>query len=130
MEENKKHCDCCGEDEENCTCGCEDGCEDEIIELIDDEGKKTKFYLIDVIDFKEKRYVALQAAEEIEGVEDDCVFIYELDEENQTIVPVDDEKLLDEVYEEFCRQMEEDDCCCDDEDCECEDGECHCHDEH
>ena len=47
----------------------------------------------------------------IEGIEEDDLVIFELsgdDEENADLLPVEDEALLDEVFEEFCRVLEED----------------------
>lgn len=127
MSEKHKHdhCDCGCEDEHNhCDCGCEDegcdcehdhcdcGCEDDIIELTTDDGKKLKFYFVGTIEHKGKNYSAFQPAEEIDGIEDDDLIIFELagdDEETADLLPVEDEKLLDEVFEEFCKALDEED---------------------
>ena len=111
MSEKEKKCNC-GCDEHGhadcCDCGCED---EDIVELVTDDGKKLKFYFVGTIEYKGKNYSAFEPAEEIDGMEDDDLVIFELagdDEETADLLPVEDEKLLDEVFEEFCRVLEED----------------------
>ncbi len=106
------------EKEKKCTCGCDEhGCDcqehdfDEPIELTTDDGKKYKFYLVGTIEYKGKNYSAFEPAEQIDGIEDDDLIIFELsgdDEETADLLPIEDEALLDEVFEEFCRVLEED----------------------
>ena len=115
--ENKKHhagCDCGCEHEHHhehdghCDCGCED---EEIVELTTDEGKKLKFYFVGTIEYKGKNYSAFEPAEQIDGIEDDDLIIFELsgdDEETAELLPIEDEGLLNEVFEEFCRVLEKD----------------------
>ena len=111
MSEKEKKCTCgCDEhgcDEHDCDCGCED----DIVELTTDDGKKLKFYFVGTIEYKGKNYSAFEPAEQIDGIEDDDLVIFELagdDEETADLLPVEDEALLDEVFEEFCRVLEED----------------------
>ena len=110
MSEKEKKCNCgCDEHghDENCECGCED----DIVELTTEDGKKLKFYFVGTIEYKGKAYSAFEPAEQIEGIEDDDLIIFELsgdDEETAELLPVEDEALLDEVFEEFCRVLEED----------------------
>ena len=116
--ENKKHvhgCDCgCEHDhdehchDEHCDCGCED---EEIVELTTDDGKKLKFYFVGTIEYKGKNYSAFEPAEQIDGIDDDDLIIFELsgdDEETAELLPIEDEGLLNEVFEEFCKALEED----------------------
>ena len=121
MSEEKK-CNCT----EECTCGCNEGegctcdetcececCEgeDEIVELTTDDGRVLKFFIVGTIEYKGKMYSAFEPAEEIEGVSEDDLIIFELsgdDEETAELLPVEDETLLEEVFEEFCRALEED----------------------
>ena len=107
-EKEKKVCTCgCGEDD--CDCGCDH--DDEIVELTTDDGKKLKFYFVGTIEYKGKNYSAFEPAEQIDGIEEDDLVIFELagdDEETADLLPVEDEALLDEVFEEFCRVLEED----------------------
>ena len=119
----KKGCACgCGEEnthghcgdgccEDDCDCECDCGCEEDIVELTTDDGKKLKFYFVGTIEYKGKNYSAFEPAEQIEGIEEDDLVIFELsgdDEETAELLPIEDEKLLDEVFEEFCRVLEED----------------------
>ena len=100
-------CDC----EDCCDDGCDCGCEDDIVVLTGDDGKKMKFYFVGTIEYKGKTYSAFEPAEEIDGIGEDDLIIFELsgdDEETAELLPVDDEALLDEVFNEFCRVMEED----------------------
>ena len=111
MSEQEKKCNCgCDEHghDDCCDCGCED---EDIVELVTDDGKKLKFYFVGTIEYKGKNYSAFEPAEEIDGMEDDDLVIFELagdDEETADLLPVEDDKLLDEVFEEFCRVLEED----------------------
>lgn len=121
MSEKKKNHDCkeCGcENEsihshEECDCDCGCGCcdEEEIVELTTDDGKKLKFFFVGTIEYKGKNYSAFEPAEEIDGISEDDLVIFELsgdDEETADLLPIEDEALLDEVFEEFCRVLEED----------------------
>jgi hypothetical protein len=108
MSEKEKKCNCgCDEHGHDCECGCED---EDIVELTTEEGKKLKFYFVGTIEYKGKFYSAFEPAEQIDGIEDDDLLIFELsgdDEETADLLPVEDEALLDEVFEEFCRVLEE-----------------------
>ena len=110
MSEQEKKCNCgCDEHGHDCECDCCE--EDEIVELTTDDGKKLKFYFVGTIEYKGKNYSAFEPAEQIDGIEDDDLVIFELagdDEETADLLPVEDEALLDEVFEEFCRVLEED----------------------
>ncbi len=115
MSDKEKKCTC-GCDEHACDCAehehdCDCGCEDDIVELTTEDGKKLKFYFVGTIEYKGKNYSAFEPAEQIDGIEDDDLIIFELsgdDEETADLLPIEDEKLLDEVFEEFCRILEED----------------------
>lgn len=110
-DKEKKVCDCGHED---CDCGCDehecDCMEEDIVELTTDDGKKLKFYFVGTIEYKGKNYSAFEPAEEIEGISEDDLIIFELsgdDEETADLLPIEDEKLLDEVFEEFCKVLDE-----------------------
>ena len=84
---------------------------DDVIELTGESGEVLRFYHIGTIEYKGKNYSAFEPAEQIDGIEDDDLVIFELagdDEETADLLPVEDEALLDEVFEEFCRVLEED----------------------
>ena len=112
MSEKEKKCTC-GCDEHGCDCDHEHDCdcEDEIVELTTEDGKKLKFYFVGTIEYKGKNYSAFEPAEQIDGIEDDDLIIFELsgdDEETADLLPVEDDDLLDEIFNEFCRILEED----------------------
>lgn len=94
-------------------CGCEDcaGEEVNVVELVDDAGKVHKCYHIGTIEHKERWFAFFQPADEEEDEEETDVTILEIvgEEGQEELVPVEDEKLLDEVFDEFCRIMEEED---------------------
>ena len=105
-EHSHDNCEC--EHDHECDCGCDN---EEPVELITDDGKKLKFYFVGTIEYKGKNYSAFEPAEQIEGLEDDDLVIFELsgdDEETAELLPVEDEAILDQVFEEFCRYLEED----------------------
>ena len=81
----------------------------DIVELVDEQNVVRKFYHVGTIDYKNEWYVGFQAAEEIEGVDPDELVIFKIegDEDDEVLKPIEDEALLEEVYEEFCRQLDE-----------------------
>ncbi len=80
--------------------------ESEIIELIDDSGKVIKFRLLDVTEYKGEKYTLLLAAEPSDEIADDEVVIFRLNEKEETLEPIEDEQLLEEVFE-FYQSEEE-----------------------
>lgn len=82
--------------------------EDEIIELIDDFGKIIKFKLLDVTEYKGVRYALLLAAEPDEEIAEDEVVIFRVNESGDTLEPIEDENLLEEVFEFYQKEAEED----------------------
>lgn len=72
--------------------------EDEVIELVDDDGKVIKFKLLDVTEYKGEKYTLLLAAEPNDEIGEDEVVIFRLNEEDEVLEPVEDEKLLEEVF--------------------------------
>ena len=112
-DKEKKTCDCgCGHDHD-CDCGHEhEDMMEDIVELTTEDGKKLKFYFVGTIEYKGKDYSAFEPAELIEGLNEDDLVIFEVsgeDEETADLLPVEDEALLDEVFEEFCRVLDEED---------------------
>ena len=81
--------------------------ESEIIELIDDDGKIIKFKLLDVTEYKGEKYTLLLAAEESDEIADDEVVIFRLNEKEETLEPIEDEKLLEEVFEFYQSEVDE-----------------------
>lgn len=114
----------------------------DIITLVDKDGKDVDFYHVATIDYDDKWFVFLQPVEPMDDIADDEVIIYELGtDENgdDKFIPIESEEYMNEVFNEYLRLVEEDECGCGcdcDDDCECGDcdcGEsgcdCNCHDE-
>lgn len=80
--------------------------EEQIIELIDDADNIIKFKLLDVTEYKGEKYALLLAAEPNDAVADDEVAIFRYKEEEQLLEPIEDDALLEEVFEFW--QNEED----------------------
>ena len=80
---------------------------DNIVTLKDEDGNDVKFEFLDLIDYEGEEYVVLLPAEEAEDSEPDEVVILQLeksDDENaeeETYVSVDDENILNAVFEIF-----------------------------
>ena len=81
--------------------------ESEIIELIDDDGKIIKFKLLDVTEYKGEKYTLLLAAEPSDEIADDEVVIFRLNEKEEILEPIDDETLLEEVFEFYQSEVDE-----------------------
>lgn len=82
----------------------------DLVELVDDQGRVLKFFHVGSLEHKQKWYAFFMPAEEIEGTTEDEVVIFNIssdDKGEEVLLPVEDEALLEEVYEEFCKQMEE-----------------------
>ena len=83
--------------------------EDEVIELVDDDGKVIKFKLLDVTEYKGEKYTLLLAAEPNDEIGEDEVVIFRLNEEDEVLEPVEDEQLLEEVFEFYQTEVEAED---------------------
>ncbi len=84
----------------------EEELDNELIELIDDDGKIINFKLLDVTEYKGVKYTLLLAAEPNDEIADDEVVIFRLNEAEETLEPIEDENLLQEVFDFY--QQEED----------------------
>lgn len=83
--------------------------EEEIIELVDEEGKIINFKLLDVTEYKGEKYTLLLAAEPNDDIAEDEVVIFRLNEGEQTLEPIEDEDLLQEVFDFYQSEIGEDD---------------------
>lgn len=87
--------------------------EDEnLVELIDEEGNTIPFEHLMTFEYKGEWYVALApvaSPEEAEEDEGDEVSIYHIvgEEDDESLETIDDDELLDEVFAEFCNQYED-----------------------
>lgn len=82
--------------------------ESEVIELIDDAGKVIKFKLLDVTEYKGEKYTLLLIAEPSDEIAEDEVVIFRLNEKEEILEPIEDEKLLEEVFEFYQSEVDED----------------------
>lgn len=80
--------------------------DEDVIELIDDDDNVIKFRLLDVCEYKGEKFALLLAAEPNDAVAEDEVAIFRYKEEEQMLEPIDDDALLEEVFEFY--QNEED----------------------
>ena len=74
---------------------------DEPIEIFDEDGNKLEYYLIGTMDYEDKNYAFFQPAETVEGADPDDVVIFEVDEKNKILLPIEDEEYLDKIFEKF-----------------------------
>ena len=74
--------------------------ESSIIYLMDENGAETPFEYLDCIEYAGKEYLALIPAEE-ESAEIVILEIEPVDEENENYLAVEDEAVLNAVYEIF-----------------------------
>jgi putative Holliday junction resolvase len=83
--------------------------EGRIFEVEAEDGGMEKLYHIATIEYKGMMYCCFQKAEPETEEEEDEVIIFELQGEGDDamLMPIEDEALMDEVFEEFCRQYEE-----------------------
>lgn len=82
----------------------EDG--NQVVELIDDDGNIIKFKLLDVTEYKGEKYTLLLAAEPNDEIADDEVVIFRLNQVEETLEPIEDEKLLEEVFEFYQQEAD------------------------
>ena len=73
--------------------------EEDVIELIYDDNNIIKFRLLDVTEYKGEKYALLLAAEPNDAVAEDEVAIFRYKEEEQILEPIEDENLLQEVFD-------------------------------
>lgn len=86
----------------------EEELEDELVELVDEEGNVINFKLLDVTEYKGVKYALLLAAEPNEEIAEDEVVIFRLSEDGTALEPVEDEALLEEVFDFYQSETEED----------------------
>ncbi|MCD8294255.1 MAG: Holliday junction resolvase RuvX [Clostridia bacterium] len=99
--------------------------EEGIIELIDDQGETVKFTQIGTMEYKDVPYVFLVLAEPKEGYSDEDIFVFRYEqrllkpgddgyvegEDNVAgmLYPIEDEALMEEVFEAFQNETDDED---------------------
>lgn len=80
---------------------------DNIIVLTDDEGNELECDYLDTVNYQGKDYVVLYPLDQDEDEGDVIIFeLAEGDDGSEEYLTVEDEDLLDEVFEEYMRVME------------------------
>ena len=83
---------------------------DRIVTLINDNDEPTEFYEIACVEYEAEFYSLLQPVKPMDGIAEDEVIIFRLQEdetdpETDLFLPVSDEKLLEKVFEEYMRKV-------------------------
>ena len=80
-----------------------------LVTLIDENGKEVEFDLVATFDYEKKRYAALIPIDEVENVDEDEVVILEVvkDASGERYLPIENDILLDEVFNEFLEILDE-----------------------
>ncbi len=84
--------------------------EEDLIDLVDDQGRHLKFFHVGSTKYLNKWYAFFMPAEDIDGLGDEEVVIFEVSKDEsgaEVLLPVDDHALLEQVFEQFAREMEE-----------------------
>ena len=85
--------------------------EENTVILRDEDGREVKFIHIMTFDYDDSFYVALTPEQEVDGIQNGEVLLLEIFEDadgNDCYGPVENEKKLDEVWDEFERLYYED----------------------
>jgi len=92
--------------------------EQDIVVLVDPNGKEVKFEFVDVVEREDKMYAVLHPIEPLEGMDEDSCVIFAMevqDDDSVLLNAIEDEAELEAVYAQYV-ELCESDCDCD-EDC-------------
>lgn len=108
--------------------------DDDIITLYNEATDKDEnFYHLATLDVDKRWFIVMKPVEKLDDIEDDEVLIYEIVENedgNDVFEPIEDEALLEKVFNEFMAEVEKyeqdiddcsHDCSCCHHDCDCDD---------
>ena len=100
--------------------------DDDIITLYNEEtDKDEEFYHLATLDVDNRWFIVMKPVQKLDDIEEDEVLIYEIgenEEGNDVFLAIEDEDLLQRVFDEFMAEVEkmESGCDgCDDEHCSC-----------
>ena len=98
--------------------------DDDIITLYNEVADKDEdFYHLATLDVDNRWFVVMKPVEKLDDIEEDEVLIYEIAENedgNDVFMAIEDEALLQRVFDEFMAEVEKmEGCECDDSDCAC-----------
>ena len=82
--------------------------EEDILELIDEDGNSEKFYPLDLVEYKGATYGIFQLAEP-ETEEDDGCFVFSMEEDGEDAVfnEVEDDELAEAVFQLYLQRLKE-----------------------
>ncbi|MBO5313109.1 MAG: DUF1292 domain-containing protein [Clostridia bacterium] len=86
----------------------DDNNEDSIF-LKDADGREIEFQNLAVVDFEESYYAVLLPLTKLEGVGEDEGLIFLIDEENDQLTYVDDDRIINGINEVIMNMLDEDD---------------------
>ncbi len=103
--------------------------DDDIITLYNEEtDKDEEFYHLATLDVDNRWFIVMKPVQKLDDIEEDEVLIYEIgenEEGNDVFIAIEDEDLLQRVFDEFMAEVEKmEGGCCDDEHCSCCDHNC------
>ncbi len=75
--------------------------EEEIVEIVDDYGVLYEYYQLGKIVYQGKTYAFFSLAEDVEGMDEDDVYVYEVDARNNELIAIEDDELIDELFLQF-----------------------------
>lgn len=84
---------------------------DNIVELVDEDGMEAKFNHVMTLEYENESYVLLSPAEPMDDMEDDEIVILRIDKDENGIdmyVSVDDDDVLENVFNKYLSIAEED----------------------
>ena len=96
---NEKYVENCQEDENG------------FVALTGEDGSVERFFHVGTIDYKNDWYVFFQPSQPKDGIDPDELVIFKLsgDEKNETLLPINDENLISELYDVFMVENADDD---------------------
>lgn len=99
--------------------------DDDIITLYNEEtDKDEEFYHLATLDVDNRWFIVMKPVQKLDDIEEDEVLIYEIgenEEGNDVFLAIEDEDLLQRVFDEFMTEVEKMEGGCDgcDDDCSC-----------
>ena len=86
--------------------------EEEVITLATPDGEEVDFTEIAAVEFEDKLYVIMQPVELFEGMEDDEALVFAVTDENEEDARFDvvsDDRIIDGVFAEYYKLLDEQD---------------------
>ncbi|MDD3972097.1 MAG: DUF1292 domain-containing protein [Clostridia bacterium] len=79
---------------------------DDIIMMEDENGNPVEMIALEMLDYEEKTYVLMQSTDETD--ENSYIFEYEEEDDDAILTPVEDDKLVDKLFDLFIKKMDMD----------------------